>query len=138
MIYMLFPRKTKFRKVHKGKIKGIEAKVNNVKSGFFGIKSLSSGRVSSQQIECVRKLMSRRMYKSGFIRLRIFPFLPVTSKPAEVRMGKGKGSLNYWCFPVKAGRVLFEFQGVSLTLAIEINRLVNSKLPLVTKLIKSL
>ena len=70
--------------------------------------------------------------------LRIFPFLPVTSKPAEVRMGKGKGSLKYWCFPVKPGRLLFEFQGVSVTLALEINKLVNSKLALTTKLIKFL
>ena len=78
------------------------------------------------------------MHKSGFIRLKIFPSVPVTSKPAEVRMGKGKGSLKYWCFPVASGRLLLEFQGVSLPLAIEINRLVNSKLPVITKLVKFL
>jgi large subunit ribosomal protein L16 len=135
---MLFPKKTKFRKVHKGRIHGIETRVNNPKLGLYGIKSLSSGRISSQQIECARKLISLKMYKSGCIRLRIFPFLPVTSKPAEVRMGKGKGSLKYWCFPVKSGRLLFEFQGVSMTIALEINKSVNSKLALKTKLIKFL
>ena len=135
---MLFPKKIKFRKVHKGKIHGVETRVNNPKLGLYGIKSLTSGRLSSQQIECARKLISRKMYKSGSIRLRIFPFLPVSSKPAEVRMGKGKGSLKYWCFPVKAGRLLFEFQGVSVTLAIEINKLINSKLSLTTKLTKFL
>jgi large subunit ribosomal protein L16 len=135
---MLFPKKTKFRKVHKGRIRGIEIRVNNPGLGLYGIKSLTSGRLTSQQIECARKLISRKMYKSGSIKLRIFPFLPVTSKPAEVRMGKGKGSLKYWCFPVKSGRLLFEFRGVSSALALEINKLVNSKLPLKTKLIKFL
>jgi len=135
---MLFPKKIKFRKVHKGRIRGVETKVTNPKLGLYGIKSLTSGRLSSQQIECARKLIPRKMYKSGSIKLRIFPFLPVTSKPAEVRMGKGKGSLKYWCFPVRSGRLLFEFQGVSMALAIEINRLVNSKLSLITKLVKFL
>jgi len=110
---MLFPKKTKFRKSHKGRVCGIETRVNNTKLGFYGVKSLSSGRLSSGQIECVRKIISRKMYKSGLLRLKIFPFFPVTAKPIEVRMGKGKGSLKYWCFPVKSGRVLFEFHGVS-------------------------
>lgn len=132
---MLSPKKIKFRKVHKGKIRGIETKVNNPSLGLYGIKSLTAGRLTSQQIECARKLISRKMYKSGLIKLKIFPFVPVTSKPAEVRMGKGKGSLKYWCFPVKPGRLLFEFQGVSMALALEINKLVNSKLALTTKLI---
>ena len=135
---MLFPKKTKFRKVHKGRIRGIEIRVNNPMLGLYGIKSLTSGRLSSQQIECARKLISRKMSKSGSITLKIFPFLPVTSKPAEVRMGKGKGTLKYWCFPVRPGRLLFEFQGVPITLALEINKLINSKLPLTTKLIKFL
>lgn len=135
---MLFPKKIKFRKAHKGKIYGIETRVNNPKLGLYGIKSLTPGRLTSQQIECVRKLISRKMHKLGSIKLKIFPFLPVSSKPTEVRMGKGKGSLKYWCFPVKPGRLLFEFQGVSVTLAFEINKLVNSKLPLITKLTKFL
>jgi large subunit ribosomal protein L16 len=135
---MLSPKKLKFRKVQKGKIRGIETKVNNPVIGVYGIKSLTSGRIRAQQLECVRKLMSKKMHKSGFIRLKIFPSVPVTSKPAEVRMGKGKGSLKYWCFPVASGRLLLEFQGVSLPLALEINRLVNSKLPVITKLVKFL
>jgi len=132
---MLSPKKIKFRKVCKGKIYGIETRVNNPGLGLYGIKSLDSARLTSQQIECARKLISRKMYKLGLLRLKVFPFIPVTSKPSEVRMGKGKGSLKYWCFPVKPGRLLFEFQGVSTTLALEINKLVNSKLALTTKLI---
>jgi large subunit ribosomal protein L16 len=135
---MLFPKKTKFRKSHKGRVRGIETRVNNTKLGFYGVKSLSSGRLSSGQIECVRKIISRKMYKSGLLRLKIFPFFPVTAKPTEVRMGKGKGSLKYWCFPVKSGRVLFEFHGVSDTLASEINQQIKSKLPLKIKIIKFL
>ena len=135
---MLCPKKIKFRKVQKGRIHGIETKAVNVIKGTFGIKSLTSGRISSQQLEAARRSMSRKMRRTGKIWIRVFPFLPVTQKPAEVRMGKGKGSLKYWCFPVKAGRILFEFQGVSVNLAIEIAKLVNSKLSLSTKIIKRL
>ncbi len=135
---MLSPKKLKFRKVRKGRIKGIETRVNNPMIGVYGIKSLTSGRITAQQLESIRKLMSRKMNKSGFIRLRIFPSTPVTSKPAEVRMGKGKGSLKYWCFPVVAGRLLLEFQGVSESIALEINKLIGSKLPVITKLVKFL
>jgi len=135
---MLFPKKLKFRKVRKGKIKGIDTKVNNPVIGVYGIKSLTSGRITAQQLECIRKLMSKKMHKSGSIKLKVFPSVPVTSKPAEVRMGKGKGSLKYWCFPVTPGRLLLEFQGVSQPLAVEINKLVNSKLPIITKLVEFL
>ena len=133
---MLMPKKTKFRKVKKGKLKGVETSVNYISYGFFGIKSLTTGRVNAQQLESARKTMYRKMRKFGKIWLRVFPFVPVSSKPAEVRMGKGKGNINYWCFPVKAGRIIFEFHGVSETVAFEINKLVNSKLPVLTKLIK--
>jgi large subunit ribosomal protein L16 len=135
---MLSPKKLKFRKVRKGRIKGIETRVNNPIIGVYGIKSLTSGRITAQQLESIRKLMSRKMNKSGFIRLKIFPSIPVTSKPAEVRMGKGKGSLKYWCFPIAAGRLLLEFQGVSESVALEINKLIRSKLPMTTKLVKFL
>ena len=84
------------------------------------------------------KYSSKKMHKSGSIKLKVFPSVPVTSKPAEVRMGKGKGSLKYWCFPVTPGRLLLEFQGVSQPLAVEINKLVNSKLPIITKLVEFL
>jgi len=133
---MLMPKKVKFRKIKKGKLKGIETSANSISYGFFGIKSLTTGRVSAQQLESARKTMSRKMRKFGKIWLRVFPSVPVSGKPAEVRMGKGKGNINYWCFPVKAGRVIFEFQGVSDSVAFEINKLVNSKLPVLTKLIK--
>ena len=133
---MLCPKKIKFRKVQKGRIRGIENRAINVVKGTFGIKSMSLGRISSQQLEAARRSVSRKMRRSGKIWIRIFPYLPVTSKPAEVRMGKGKGNLKYWCFPVKPGRIIFEFQGVSSSLAIEIGRLVNSKLSLSTRIIK--
>lgn len=135
---MLLPKKTKFRKSHKGRIHGVETRVNKPRPGFYAIKSLSSGRLTSQQIECVRKIIFRKMHKSGLVMLKIFPHFPVTSKPTEVRMGKGKGSFKYWCFPVRSGRILFEFQGISETLALEINKQIKSKLPLLIKIIKIL
>nr|YP_009577921.1 ribosomal protein L16 [Guillardia theta]QBJ06305.1 ribosomal protein L16 [Guillardia theta] len=133
---MLCPRKVKYRKIKKVKVYGIEARTKNPKSGFFGIKALSSGRVTSQHIESARKVISRKMQKSGSIHLRIFPSFPVTGKPIEVRMGKGKGPVKFWCFPVKPGRILFEFQGTKYKTALEINKLVSSKLPVITKLAK--
>lgn len=132
---MLFPKKTKYRKIQKGKIKGIENNIINPVFGFYGIKSTISGRITAQQIETIRKVISRKAKKSGLIRLKIFPFLAITAKPIETRMGKGKGSLSYWCFPIKRGRLLFEIRGISITLAFTINKLINSKLLLKTKLI---
>ncbi len=132
---MLCPKKVKYRKVQKGKINGVECSIMNPAFGFYGIKTTISGRITAQQIESIRKLISRKMKKSGLIRLKVFPFLAVTSKPVETRMGKGKGSLNYWCFPVKRGRLLFEIQGISNNLASVINKLVNSKIFLKTKIV---
>jgi len=132
---MLYPKKFKFKKVKKTKVFGIETKVNNPVIGVYAVKSLTLGRITSSQIESIRKLISRKMNKLGFLRFFIFPSLPVTSKPVEVRMGKGKGSLSYWCFPVKAGRLLFEFCGVSFFSAVEIYKFIKSKLPVRTKLI---
>lgn len=135
---MLFPKKFKFKKVRKMKVHGIELKVNNPVVGVYAIKSLTVGRITSSQIESVKKVVSRKMNKLGFLRFFIFPFVPVSRKPVEVRMGKGKGSLAYWCFPIRAGRLLFEFYGVSFFFALEIHKLVNSKLPVRTKLITSI
>jgi len=129
---MLSPKKLKFRKVRKGRMKGIETKVNNPIMGVYGIKSLTSARITSQQLESIRKLMSRKMNKSGFIRLKIFPSIPVSSKPAEVRMGKGKGSVEYWVAQVRPGTMLYEIQGVSEELAREAFTLAAAKLPLKT------
>nr|YP_010835008.1 ribosomal protein L16 [Cryptomonas gyropyrenoidosa]WFQ82683.1 ribosomal protein L16 [Cryptomonas gyropyrenoidosa] len=133
---MLQPKKLKFKKIRKVQVHGIETKVYNPTLGTYGIKSLCSGRITSQQIESIRKLVSRKMQKFGFIRLKIFPLFSVTQKPAEVRMGKGKGNVKFWCFPIKPGRLLLEFYGVNDALAKEINNIINSKLPLKTKLIK--
>ena len=132
---MLCPKKFKFKKVNKKKVYGIETKVNNPVIGVYAVKSLTLGRITSSQIESIRKLISRKMNKSGFLRFFVFPSLPVTSKPIEVRMGKGKGSLSYWCFPIKAGRLIFEFYGISFFSAINIHKLIKSKLPVRTKLI---
>ena len=133
---MLHPKKTKFRKFRKGRIKGIENKVYNPNYGVLGVKSLSSGRINSQQIESIRKLLVRKMQKSGSISFKIYPSQPVTSKPQEVRMGKGKGFLKYWCFPVKSGRLLFEIQGVNVFFARELTNIIRSKLPLAIKIVK--
>jgi len=135
---MLFPRKTKYRKMQKNRFNGIEINTFNPIFSSFGIKSLMPGRITSQQLESVRKLISRKTQKSGSVVFRVFPFLSVTSKPAETRMGKGKGSLDYWCFPIKPGRVILELQGVALTTALTINKLVNSKLCLKTRLVKNI
>lgn len=132
---MLCPKQFKFKKVKKTKVFGVETKVNNPIIGVYAIKSLTLGRITSNQIESIRKLVSRKMNKSGFLRFFIFPSLPVTSKPTEVRMGKGKGSLSYWCFPIKAGRLILEFYGVSSFSAVEIHKLVKNKLSVRTKLI---
>ncbi len=133
---MLYPKKTKFNKYRKGRITGAENKVYNPCFGTFGIKSLTAGRITSQQIESVRKLLVRNMQKSGSISLKIYPSYPVTAKPQEVRMGKGKGSLKYWCFPVKCGRILFEIVGVDILFARKVINIIRSKLPFTIKIVK--
>lgn len=135
---MLCPKKIKFKKIKKVKVYGIELKSNNPMPNFYGIKAISSGRMTSQQIESIRRLISRKMQKSGFVQLKVFPFFAVSGKPIEVRMGRGKGNLKYWCFPVKPGRLIVEFHGVSSQLAIEMNKLINNKVPFTTKLVKFL
>jgi large subunit ribosomal protein L16 len=135
---MLFPKKIKFKKVHKNKTVGVEINVNKPLTGFYGIKATISGRITGQQIESVKKTMLKKMQKFGRLIIRIFPFLPVTSKPSETRMGKGKGSFSFWCSPIKPGRLIIEFQGTSYNTALIINKLVNSKLCLKTKLVKNI
>lgn len=133
---MLNYKQNKFTKIRKGKIFGIENKVNFLFLGNFGIKSVTSARIKDFHIESIRKLVLKSIKKTDKFWFRFFTFLAVTSKPIETRMGKGKGSLAYYCFPLKAGRILFEFQGVSLQQALKINNSLNSKLPLKTKLIQ--
>ncbi len=132
---MLFPRKTKYKKMHKRDRYRKEYAAIRLVRGEFGIKALSSGRLSAKQLESCRKAMIKKMRRIGKILFRIFPDAAITSKPAEVRMGKGKGSLDYWCSNVKSGRVLFEFQGVSRSAAFEAAKLASVRLPVKTKFV---
>lgn len=130
---MLQPKRTKFRKQHKGRIHG-EAKGGfDLNFGSFGLKATQPERVTARQIEAARRAISRHMKRQGRIWIRIFPDVPVTSKPTEVRMGKGKGSVDYWAARVKPGRVMFEVDGVPEPIAREALRLAAMKLPLKTR-----
>jgi len=110
---MLQPKRTKFRKAHKGRIHGNAKGGTALNFGQFGLKATTAGRISARQIEAARRAMNRHMKRSGKVWIRIFPDTPVTAKPAEVRMGKGKGSVDRWVCKVKPGRVMFEIDGVS-------------------------
>lgn len=132
---MLYPKKTKYKKAFRGKILGNETKVIELAFGNIGIKVLKSARISAQQLEALRKALQKKIKGRGKIWIRVFPSLPVTSKPAEVRMGKGKGNIDYWCTPVNAGRILFELQGIPATLTKEILQISADKLPVPIKLI---
>lgn len=127
---MLSPKRTKFRKQHKGRIRG-EAKGGfDLTFGSFGLKAAEPERVTARQIEAARRAMTRHMKRQGRVWIRIFPDVPVTKKPTEVRMGKGKGSVEYWAAKVKPGRVMFEIDGVSAPVAQEALRLAAMKLPI--------
>ena len=134
---MLSPKRVKYRKVQKGKgnEKGIAHRGAQISFGSFGIKTLDQGWITSRQIEAARVAVTRYMKREGQIWIRIFPDKPTTKKPAEVRMGKGKGSPEYWVAPVKPGRVLFEADGVALEIAKEALRLAAQKLPVKTKFV---
>ena len=132
---MLQPKRTKFRKMQKGRVKGIAQRGHTLSFGTFGIKSLEPGWITSRQIEAARIAMTRAMKREGQVWIRIFPDTPVTSKPAEVRMGKGKGAPDYWVAVVKPGTILFESAGVDLELAKEALRLAAQKLPISTKFV---
>jgi len=132
---MLQPKKTKFRRQQKGRMKGNAQRGHELAFGSFGIKSLESAWITSRQIEAARVAVTRYMKREGQIWIRIFPDKPVTSKPAEVRMGKGKGAPSHWVAPVTPGRVMFEAEGVPLEIAKEALRLAAQKLPITTKFI---
>ena len=132
---MLQPKRTKFRKKQKGRVKGLAQRGHTLAFGAFGIKSLEPGWITSRQIEASRIAMTRAMKREGQVWIRIFPDKPVTKKPAEVRMGKGKGAPEYWVAVVKPGTILFESGGVSLELAKEALRLAQQKLPIRTKFV---
>jgi len=133
---MLMPKRTKFRKMQKGRMKGNATRGTNIEFGDFAIKALESAWITSRQIEAARIAMTREMKRTGKVWIRIFPDKPITKKPAETRMGKGKGSPEYWVAVVKPGRVMFEVGGgVPLELAKEAMRLAQQKLPIQTKFI---
>ena len=132
---MLQPKRTKFRKMQKGKMKGNAKRGTTLAFGSFGIKTLEECWITSRQIEAARIAVTRFMKREGQVWIRIFPDKPITKKPAEVRMGKGKGAPEYWVAPVSPGRMLFEADGVSLETAKEALRLAAQKLPIVTKFV---
>lgn len=132
---MLQPKRTKYRRQQKGRVKGIAQRGFSLAFGTFGIKSLEPGWITSRQIEAARIAMTRAMKREGQVWIRIFPDKPITKKPAEVRMGKGKGAPEYWVATVKPGTVLFESSGVKLELAKEALRLAAQKLPIRTKFV---
>jgi len=132
---MLQPKRTKYRKVQKGRMKGNAGRGHMLSNGSFGIKSLDSNFLTARQIEAARIAATRHMKRQGQLWIKIFPDKPITKKPLEVRMGKGKGSVEYYAAVVKAGRVLFEVGGVPLDVAKEALRLAAQKLPVKTKFI---
>jgi large subunit ribosomal protein L16 len=127
---MLQPKRTKFRKQHKGRIHGLSKGGTDLNFGAYGLKAVEPERVTARQIEAARRAMTRHMKRAGRVWIRIFPDLPVSSKPAEVRMGKGKGAPDYWACRVKPGRIMFEIDGVPEDIAREAMRLAAAKLPI--------
>ncbi|HLP65040.1 50S ribosomal protein L16 [Flavobacterium sp.] len=132
---MLQPKRTKYRKVQKGRMKGVAQRGHMLSSGMFGIKSLDSAFLTSRQIEAARIAATRFMKREGQLWINIFPDKPITKKPLEVRMGKGKGAVEYWAAVVKPGRIMFEVGGVPLSVAKEALRLAAQKLPVKTKFV---
>jgi large subunit ribosomal protein L16 len=132
---MLQPKRTKFRKMHKGRVKGLATRGAELSFGNFGVKSLEPGWITSRQIEAARIAMTRAMKREGQVWIRIFPDKPITKKPAEVRRGKGKGAPEYWVAVIKPGTILFEATGVSLEVAKDALRLAQQKLPVSTRFI---
>jgi large subunit ribosomal protein L16 len=133
---MLQPMRTKFRKAHKGRIHGIATSGNELTFGQFGLKALEPERVTARQIEAARRAMTRHMKRFGRVWIRVFPDVPVSKKPIEVRMGKGKGTPELWVCRVKPGRVLFEVDGVSVQVAREALALAAAKLPIKTRFVE--
>ncbi len=132
---MLLPKKTKFRKAFKGKNTGLATRGTEINFGRYGLQAMGNERITSRQIEAARRAMTRYIKRGGKIWIRIFPHTPVTSKPAEVRMGSGKGALSHYVAKVQAGRILFEMDGVTEEVAKEAMRLAAMKMPLKTKFI---
>ena len=135
---MLSPKRTKYRKAHKGRIHGQAKGGTTLNFGAFGLKALEPARVIARQIEAARRALTRHMKRSGRVWIRIFPDVPVSIKPQEVRMGSGKGSPEFWACRVKPGRIMFEIDGVSPTVAKEAFDLAAAKLPIKTTIVRRL
>jgi len=133
---MLQPKRTKFRKTHKGRNRGLANSGNEVSFGTFGLKATSRGQLTARQIEAARRAMTRHVKRQGKIWIRVFPDKPITEKPLEVRMGKGKGPVEYWVCEIKPGKMLYEIEGVSDELATEAFTLAAAKLPFKTTIVK--
>ena len=129
---MLQPKKTKYRKQQKGKLRGFATSGAKVNFGHYGLKATTRGRVTARQIEAARRAMTRHIKRGGKVWIRIFPDVPITKKPVEVRMGKGKGNVEYWVAKVQPGKILYEMEGVTEEVAREAFRLAASKLPVIT------
>ena len=135
---MLSPKRTKFRKAFKGRLKGQAKGGTELNFGAYGLKALEPERITARQIEAARRAITRHMRRQGRVWIRVFPDLPVSQKPAEVRQGKGKGSVEYWAARVKPGRIMFELDGVPLDLARRAFELAAAKLPIKTKFVTRL
>ncbi len=135
---MLSPKRTKYRKAHKGRIHGNAKGYTSLNFGAYGMKAQAPGRITARQIEAARRAITRYMKRAGRVWVTVFPDVPVSSKPAEVRMGKGKGSPEFWMARVKPGRIMFELDGVSEDVAREAIRLGAAKLPIPVKFIQRL
>lgn len=133
---MLQPKRTKFRKMHKGRNRGLALRGNKVSFGEFGLKATDRGRLTARQIEAARRTMTRHIKRGGKIWIRVFPDKPITGKPLEVRMGKGKGNVEYWVALVQPGKVLYEVEGVTEELARQAFALAAAKLPIPTTFVK--
>jgi large subunit ribosomal protein L16 len=133
---MLQPKRTKFRKMMKGRNRGLAHRGSKVSFGEFGLKAVGRGRITARQIEAARRAMTRHVKRGGKIWIRIFPDKPITSKPLEVRQGKGKGNVEYWVAQIQPGKVLYEMEGVSEELAREAFALAAAKLPINTTFVK--
>lgn len=133
---MLQPKRTKYRKLQKGRNRGLAQRGSKISFGEFGLKAIGRGRITARQIEAARRVMTRHVKRGGKIWIRIFPDKPITKKPLEVRMGKGKGAVEYWVAQIQPGRVLYEMEGVSEKLAREAFELAAQKLAVKTVFVK--
>lgn len=133
---MLQPKRTKYRKQHKGRNRGLALRGSKVSFGEYGLKAVGRGRLTARQIEAARRAMTRHVKRGGKIWIRVFPDKPITQKPLEVRMGKGKGNVEYWVALIQPGKVLYEMEGVSEEIAREAFALASAKLPIQTAFVK--